>query len=411
MTNTPSNHQPGRPDHIQRGGSVPTVVCHICQAVYAPAEEYRYLSQAPHVALESAFMSMCHFCFRCRRPACPQCWDTIHGVCGECSLEANLPFRSQAAPLRGVLFPSTRQAQLRRKRAETIRLICINPGRFQKLAPIDEAETMPYLKKARTRDLFAEPEEPTSSHAPRPTSLIPSSRQSAQTPAPYTATEHPAIQPGNPAQTAPHIGRITRDFQATNGQQDQGKQTEWLPPATSIIPTGKVKRPFSLSSPAAPSTTSGSLSSAHITARQPSNARVLSSQGEQSSAYIQKQPSNQNNGSTIAIEDIITRPERPAHKSKSTTNTSTSQHKQLAERETSAKRPATQVKTPPEKARRTIAQSIEILLTSLLSTLVLIILILVVVASVSPNTNTFIFHLTSIDIHSELQNLWRLIHG
>ncbi|MBA2677128.1 MAG: hypothetical protein H0U76_01830 [Ktedonobacteraceae bacterium] len=140
MTDTMSTHHSESESASTRSGN--SVTCRICKAVYAPAKVYEYLLQAPRVALESAFMSMCHFCFRCRRPACPGCWDYVHGVCGECTLEAHLPFRSPGTPLRGVLFPPVRQTQLRPKRASQTRLICIQPGKFQNRAPLDAAETM-----------------------------------------------------------------------------------------------------------------------------------------------------------------------------------------------------------------------------------------------------------------------------
>src|SRR5437763_189301 len=79
----------GRREKVRR-----EVVCKICQAVYVPAHTHRQLVRSPHAVIESAFMSMCHFCFRCRQPACPSCWDEVHGVCGACALEAQLPFRS-----------------------------------------------------------------------------------------------------------------------------------------------------------------------------------------------------------------------------------------------------------------------------------------------------------------------------
>lgn len=143
MTDTQSRHYPEPGSHHAAKGPSNTIACRICEAVYTPSQEHAYLLQAPPRVLESALMSMCHFCFRCRRPACPHCWDNIHGVCGECCLEANLPFRAQTAPLRGVLFATTRQAQLRRKHATPVRLICIRPGRFQSAASIDTAETFP----------------------------------------------------------------------------------------------------------------------------------------------------------------------------------------------------------------------------------------------------------------------------
>ncbi|WP_126596954.1 hypothetical protein [Dictyobacter aurantiacus] len=143
MTHALSRPDPEAAGKRQKGGLPVTISCRICQAMYAPSQEHQYLLQAPPMALESAFMSMCHFCFRCRRPACPQCWDNVHGVCGECCVEAGLPFRTQTAPLRGVLFATTRQAQLRRKHATPVRLVCIKPGRFQAMTSVDTAETLP----------------------------------------------------------------------------------------------------------------------------------------------------------------------------------------------------------------------------------------------------------------------------
>ena len=142
MTDTMPTHYPESDDRSASTRNGNTIACSICGAVYTPVQIYEYLLQAPRVALESAFMSMCHFCFRCRRPACPSCWDYVHGVCGSCALEAHLPFRSPNAPLHGVLFPPIRQAQLKYKRAPQARLICIHPGKFQNVSPIDSAETI-----------------------------------------------------------------------------------------------------------------------------------------------------------------------------------------------------------------------------------------------------------------------------
>lgn len=143
MTDTPSGHYSESTNNHAKKEPISTIACRICDALYTPSQEHTYLLQAPPMVLESALMSMCHFCFRCRRPACPHCWDNIHGVCGECCIEANLPFRAQTAPLRGVIFATTRQAQLRRKHATPVRLICIRAGRFQNVASIDTAETFP----------------------------------------------------------------------------------------------------------------------------------------------------------------------------------------------------------------------------------------------------------------------------
>jgi len=86
-----------------------TVSCALCDAVYAPSPQQEPFLQYTQRSLEATFMSMCHFCFRCRRAACPQCWDDVHGVCGACVQEAGLPFRVEASPLDGLAFPPTAQ--------------------------------------------------------------------------------------------------------------------------------------------------------------------------------------------------------------------------------------------------------------------------------------------------------------
>ncbi|SRR5579875_139514 len=120
---------------------VPTIICPICDAVYAPSLAQAAFWQVSPDMLESAFMSMCHFCFRCRRPACPQCWDCVHGVCGDCVREANLAFRAEAAPLDGMLFrPLHRQEQGQQEVAAAL-LTCVKPGHF--LQDDMQAHTVP----------------------------------------------------------------------------------------------------------------------------------------------------------------------------------------------------------------------------------------------------------------------------
>jgi hypothetical protein len=114
-----------------------TIVCCICQAVYTPSRSHTYLLQGPPIALESALMSMCHFCFRCRRPSCPACWDNVHGVCGQCTIETGLPFRLEPAPLDGAQFTPTRSPAASLQNAQSS-LINVQPGRFQRSSsPID----------------------------------------------------------------------------------------------------------------------------------------------------------------------------------------------------------------------------------------------------------------------------------
>ena len=112
-----------------------TVTCAICQAVYAPSRLHAYLLQAPPIALESAFMSMCHFCFRCRRPSCPNCWDNVHGVCGQCAQETHVPFRVETPPLEGTSYSSPRSRLSTQNSSTPPSLVSVQPGRFQETLP------------------------------------------------------------------------------------------------------------------------------------------------------------------------------------------------------------------------------------------------------------------------------------
>lgn len=124
-----------------------TVTCVICDAVYMPAQAYEYLPLTSAIALESALMSMSHFCFRCRRPACPQCWDEIHGVCGACAQDAHLPFRRAAPPLKGALFTTAPQTQGQSKYKQAP-LVCVRQGRFQRTTTSTrKSATMPVRKR------------------------------------------------------------------------------------------------------------------------------------------------------------------------------------------------------------------------------------------------------------------------
>jgi hypothetical protein len=149
---TMSIHQPNSSGHAahgsagQREKTKREVMCKICQAVYVPSRAHRRLAGSPQAVVESTFMSMCHFCFRCRRPACPSCWDEVHGVCGACALEAHLSFRSSVPPLDGVIFPPIQHLPLARVRAGTPPLVCVQPGSFQRAPLPIEAQSTLYLQ-------------------------------------------------------------------------------------------------------------------------------------------------------------------------------------------------------------------------------------------------------------------------
>jgi hypothetical protein len=122
-----------------------TVSCMICQAIYAPSQLRSDLLQASPLVLESTFMSMCHFCFRCRRLSCPDCWDDVHGLCASCDLEARLPLRAELPPLYGTLLPPQRQAQIQPPSTVASPLLLVRPGAYgqEQPLPIDKITTRP----------------------------------------------------------------------------------------------------------------------------------------------------------------------------------------------------------------------------------------------------------------------------
>lgn len=109
MQNSLRTHTSQSPIHVEHGDSLglaetlKIVSCSVCRAVYIPSWRQER-EQASLALLESAFLSLCHFCFRCQRPACPQCWNPIHCACASCSEEAQLPFRSPVPSLEGLIF-------------------------------------------------------------------------------------------------------------------------------------------------------------------------------------------------------------------------------------------------------------------------------------------------------------------
>jgi hypothetical protein len=134
----PLHHGPGHEGELADNeqsqdisGNHVTITCPLCEAQFMPEPEHAYLNSVKADALDAAFQSMCHVCFRCHRSACPQCWDNIHRVCGACVLQAGLAFRSEVAPLAGLLFPPARQTFSSGKQLSATPFVCIQPGRFE----------------------------------------------------------------------------------------------------------------------------------------------------------------------------------------------------------------------------------------------------------------------------------------
>lgn len=109
------------------------VTCPICQAVYRPALSQQVVLQCSCAVLEAAFLRVCHFCFRCQRPACPQCWNPVHAACVACGKEAHLPFLSPVPFLEGLVFAPSVFPHL--VQAADIPFACLRNGRFAQIDP------------------------------------------------------------------------------------------------------------------------------------------------------------------------------------------------------------------------------------------------------------------------------------
>lgn len=121
----PMDMQPGlEADPLPEVDTLKIVTCPLCQAVYIPSSRPQGELPQQMTLLETAFLSLCHFCFRCQRPACPQCWNPVHHVCASCCEEAQLPFCSPVPSLEGLIF-SSQPAQ-----ATAISFACLRNGRF-----------------------------------------------------------------------------------------------------------------------------------------------------------------------------------------------------------------------------------------------------------------------------------------
>lgn len=143
-TSTSFQHTEQTNSSVSQQERVPCpVTCAICDAGYAPSPLRQDFWQAPLSVVEAAFMSICHFCFRCRRPACPDCWDFVHGVCGACVQDAHLPFRTEVA-LEGIVFSPVRlgkNGQSTQDEQASSLFVCVHPGRFHTAPPPNHLPT------------------------------------------------------------------------------------------------------------------------------------------------------------------------------------------------------------------------------------------------------------------------------
>jgi hypothetical protein len=123
-----------------KGAGGIAVACAVCGATFTFSPTAQNLDLSART-LEAVFMSVCHYCFRCRRLACPECWDSLHGLCGACVREVRLPFRSAPAPLGGAeLFSVRKEAIPPPANPSSSALLCVRPGHFESVQNAESAQ-------------------------------------------------------------------------------------------------------------------------------------------------------------------------------------------------------------------------------------------------------------------------------
>jgi hypothetical protein len=127
-------------DLVPQTETLKVVSCLVCQAVYIPSSQQQGNAQSSFILLETAFLRVCHFCFRCQRPACPQCWNQTYNLCAACSKAARCVFRSPLTSFEGLIFSPPLFPQV--VQMANVSFICLRNGCFYTSEPFP-SETRP----------------------------------------------------------------------------------------------------------------------------------------------------------------------------------------------------------------------------------------------------------------------------
>ncbi len=193
--------------------------CPICRAVYRPFSLRQEVAQTSDTLLETAFMGVCHFCFRCQRPSCPQCWNPVHQVCTSCGEEARLPFCSPVPSLEGLIFSPLAAPQTIRELH--LSFACLRNGHFYFPDPVSHPEAL----------------ETNPATAPASPSSPPSNELSVVR-ADQTAQADPASMPAYPAWVQEVLGYRpgkALSAEAASRRNNQEDSLVWRAPSDSIV--------------------------------------------------------------------------------------------------------------------------------------------------------------------------------
>ncbi len=213
-----------------------TVTCSTCGAIFAPSHLHPELRLASPAVLEAALMSMSHFCFRCRRAACPECWDYVHRICGACVSELGLPFRREVPPLEGALFAPTPSAPASTSISTSPSactcqvsnldpspnplLTCVQAGRFRALS--SPSSFIAAIETVEMQSVLLPPSSSPSTPATHPSPAITPANSGA--PSPSAA---PPLLPASPSPAPPTIQQLAAASSASSPSQaaSQAKQS------------------------------------------------------------------------------------------------------------------------------------------------------------------------------------------
>lgn len=223
------------------------VACPICRALFVPSDALPI--QGSTVLLETAFLNICRFCFRCQRPACPQCWNPVHHTCASCSEEAHLPFRSPVPSLKGLVFSPPARSHI--ENTPIISFTCQRNGRFYEpeTAPSQKVETAPAANKQETSGTFPVfPVRAASETYPTWLQEVLGKKAAEQATASPAATDEPADQITLPQAPTESISSVSPAQEMSQPELTSPTQQPTVPPA-SPVPSTSQSRPLAVSTP------------------------------------------------------------------------------------------------------------------------------------------------------------------
>ncbi len=359
------------------------VTCPVCRAVYMPllhSQEPVYRSLP---LLDTAFLHICHFCLRCQRPACPQCWNQTYNLCTLCSEAAHLPFQSPLASFEGLTFAPPIWPQI--TQSIGLSFACLRNGCTSEA---DEAQ-----------------------NGPAPSAPVTPKQSQPSQPAFSLYTEH--VSQGATASATTHYPAWLHEVMAQKSSQPQPAAPVDAQQAAFIHSQPVYNKAAFMHNQAAFTQRQPEHNQAALVQRQPEHnqAALVQRQPERNqAALVQRQPERNQAALTRSLSEYdkvaLTRsPQKEAH-------TSASDWPQLARGQSApvqVEREGGQfgvLETPKESVLLAYVENTLIFITSFM---LAAILIMIALGLSSPSLNTFFSHWLHIDIRSEIAYILQLI--